>query len=153
MRLHLVTLAILALTLTACNDPMGWTTRTKIRSDTTIELAQIEAATTRATLPARIGGSIVLFGIAGLTVIGVSLIAGGTHIIVQRDRLGYRPETWVASLPTQPTGRAVTDGRRPGARPMPLLQFTQRRRAPSATLALPERSETTRTNGVIVIDA
>lgn len=156
-RLTLITLALILITLTACTgDPLGIVAREQVRSAAAIQTAQIQAdaATDQARIDAstsrlRYGGWMVGAAIAGVVVVVVAGIAGATHIQAQRDRLSYRPETWSASLPTTTPAQALPRSRQ--SQPMPLLAMTQRRRAPSPTLALPERSASA--HDVVVIDA
>ena len=141
MKLTLIVLALLLLTLTACNDPLGYVQAEQIRANASVQTAQIQADVDRDTAATRTTGAIAMAVVAVVGVVMVTGIFALTHLQAQRDRLiaqGY-------TLPPQPTRTAL--GRPPSRRP------TLRRQDPDVytTLALPERSE--RDSTVIVIDA
>jgi len=150
MRLTLITLALLALTLTACgSDPLGLVAREEVRTQGAIEIAQIDAATTRATAAARIGGAIAITGILALAVVAMSMVAGATHIVAQRDRL--TAEQWRNQLPVQqpaPPSHRIHD-RQPATGHWMALRRPDSQQRPTV-LALPERSASA--HDVIVID-
>lgn len=146
MRLTLITLALILLTLTACNDPLGIVARSQveaaaqvqseqIRADAQVQTARIDASTARI----RVGGWMVAAAMLMLAVVAVAVIAGATIVRVNADRL-YADAA--RTLPPVTHATPLPSGRPPSRRPALMRQHT---------LALPERSE--RAEDVIVIDA
>lgn len=143
MRLTLITLALLAVILTACTgDPLGLAARQQIITDGDIEIARIDASTARL----RLTGAITGAGIGGLVVVLVVAIGALTHLQAQRDRLSA--DQWRNQLPVIPTTNAL-----PAARPAGhWLAITRpsRQQTEPHTLALPARSASH--SDVVVID-
>ena len=146
MKLTLIVLALLLLTLTACNDPLGIVARSQveaaaqvqseqIRADAQVQTARIDASTARV----RVGGWMTVAAMALLAAVAVAVIAGATIVRVNQDRL-YADAA--RTLPPVARSRPLPSGRPPSRRPALMRQHT---------LALPERSE--RAEDVIVIDA
>lgn len=76
-----ITLIILVLTLSACNDPFGATTRTQARSAATIAQAdadarEAEAEAEQATVNAIVDAATAANGLVTLLVLGIITIAG-----------------------------------------------------------------------------
>ncbi len=153
MRLTLITLALLALTLTACADPLGLAAAEHARTIAQVQTAQIQAdaATDQARIAAstarvRIGGAMVATMIAGVVVVAVVGIAGMVHLQAQRDRL--TADQWRASLPAAPTATALPTARTPAGHWLALRRPDSQQRP--TVLALPERSASA--HDVIIID-
>ena len=147
MKLTLIVLALLLLTLTACNDPLGIAQSEQIRANAAVQQAQIQAdaATQQAQIDAstariRYGGWLTAAVILAVVIVLSVGIVGMVHLQAQRDRLiaqGYQ-------LPPQPTRAAL--GRPPSRRPT----LARRTDPEPYTLSLPERSAST--HDIVVID-
>lgn len=162
MRLTLITLALLLLTLTACNDPLGIVAAEQVRSDGQVQIAQIQAdaSTEQAQIDAstarvRIGGWMVAVGILAVVLVLCVLIVGMVHLQAQRDRLQADVAIRTASaLPAPPQQHALPPLRQPASQPKPGHWLALRRPDPQQRrpmLALPERSET-QAHEIVVID-
>lgn len=141
MRLTLITLALLLLILTACNDPLGYVQAEQIRANAQVQTAQIQAdaQTEQARIDAttarvRIGGWMTATLIGGIVIVACVVVASMAYLQAQRDRL--TADQWRASLPAQPSATALPTSRPRSKRPA----LMQRRIAPAPTLALPARS-------------
>ena len=117
MRLTLITLALLAITLTACTgDPLGLAAAEHERTVAQVQTKQIraDAATNQARIHAstervRVGGWMTATLIGGIVIVLCVGIAGMTYLQAQRDRLSA--DQWRAQLPRQqaPAAGVVLD--------------------------------------------